>query len=601
MANTDNPLTKPYSSTTLPVLDLLSQEINGKTPLYNIPIYQRYYTWGEQQVKDLLDDLREAMDSGEAGFFLGPVLFRKEEAHDDIIDGQQRILSISIVISHIMHVLADSNKYDDPSSNIAKTIGLAKSCLWRSSPDLIHLDELNVLEFEPRIKFSAHENDTSYQFIICKNQTVGGSSPLAKSFKVIEKYFNGKEEEELLDYLTYLIKKTFFIVIKTAQSHSINKIFETLNDRGLPLNQVELFKNFMSGYVPVKKFDDDFIQKCYLHLNKSTKNLERFFWVYSLSLYGHGQDGSNKVNTWYRYWKRQILQDRNKEIIQEKLRELAKQMSKDIIFYKAILSQENPYWLDDEMKEFSNLVEKAGFLIKYKITHPLLFALIKQKSSQQITAEEFYQCLTLLYVFLARLWLVYGLSHSQQAENLLVSVAHKITVGKMKAGVKEMLLFMREYSSDKYSQLLEDDFFIKELKVASYSLSDQRPKFIFSAMVKNETVSNPVVLKDLCIHYVLPQDISFLNNWKSFDQGSHTECKSMLGNMVMLESSLNKKILSEATLENKKDVFALSSFKRTAELADKRVKWKPEKIKALQKDYAQCMAKILSVSTDKTP
>jgi uncharacterized protein with ParB-like and HNH nuclease domain len=65
---------------------------------FNIPIYQRLYVWGEDQVLTLLNDLVNAYERGEDLFFLGGTLFVEQDdvtgRHFDLIDGQQRFTTL---------------------------------------------------------------------------------------------------------------------------------------------------------------------------------------------------------------------------------------------------------------------------------------------------------------------------------------------------------------------------------------------------------------------------------------------------------------------------------------------------------------------------
>lgn len=593
-------IVRPYRSDTLSVLDIFTKKDADSNLIYNIPIYQRYYTWGKQNITDLLSDIQEAVDGKEAGFFLGPVLFRTEKHHDDIIDGQQRILTISIIISHLMHSLAyegQGRKKAKVTDGIDKAIYAAQCCLWQTDKGIHNLESLEVEEIEPRINFSAKENDTSYEFIICKNQTVGGSSPLSRSLKIIKEYFNDKTLMGKTKFLNYILGSTFFVVIRTTQSHSINKIFETLNDRGMPLSQVELFKNFVSGYVPVNSLKDDFFQQSYISLKKSTDNLEKYFWTYCLSIYGHGEDGSNKVNAWYRFWKKQILKNRNKPIIQSQLKKLAINISSGVKYYQAILSIDDPYWTSYELQKFPDLSEKAAFLMRYKITHPLLFTLIKRQQTGLITIDVLYECFAMLYSFIARIWLVYGLSRPQQVEEMLVEAAYQINNGEMEVQAKDILELLKTHRPSKYTYLIADEIFIKELKSISYAPSDHRPKFILSALNKGTSTDPAYSAREGKVHHVLPQNINNLDGWEAFDMESYTEHKDLLGNMVLLEPKLSKEIRDNSSInfEEVKEIFEKSLFSWARDLSDKRVRWKTEKIISLQKEYAQVTAKILSL------
>ena len=71
---------------------------------FNIPIYQRLYVWGEDQVLTLLNDLVNAYEHKEDLFFLGGTLLVEQEGskgrHFDLIDGQQRFTTLWMPATH---------------------------------------------------------------------------------------------------------------------------------------------------------------------------------------------------------------------------------------------------------------------------------------------------------------------------------------------------------------------------------------------------------------------------------------------------------------------------------------------------------------------
>lgn len=79
--------------------------------VFTIPLYQRAYSWTTEQSEDLLQDLLRAMDSDEESideippYFLGSiVLIKGEEPDSQIIDGQQRLTTLTMLLSVLISV-----------------------------------------------------------------------------------------------------------------------------------------------------------------------------------------------------------------------------------------------------------------------------------------------------------------------------------------------------------------------------------------------------------------------------------------------------------------------------------------------------------------
>jgi len=67
-----------------------------------VPKYQRYYAWEEKHVTDLLDDISSAMRNGEEEYFIGSIVVKKNiDNRSEVVDGQQRLATITILINSI--------------------------------------------------------------------------------------------------------------------------------------------------------------------------------------------------------------------------------------------------------------------------------------------------------------------------------------------------------------------------------------------------------------------------------------------------------------------------------------------------------------------
>ena len=115
--------TDPFRVETCTVLDVLSgqlyhgSEYSYKYSSLTVPQYQRFYAWGEKQVEDLLTDIEEAIKEAEKAFFLGPILLSQNSKNEkalEITDGQQRLVTVSIILAQIMHELMGTSKQDKP-------------------------------------------------------------------------------------------------------------------------------------------------------------------------------------------------------------------------------------------------------------------------------------------------------------------------------------------------------------------------------------------------------------------------------------------------------------------------------------------------------
>ena len=74
------------------------REIFDGNNYYHIPDYQRPYSWENEQIEQLWDDIYSAFDASDESYFLGPTIFiRSEEGHLEVVDAQQRLTTLTIL------------------------------------------------------------------------------------------------------------------------------------------------------------------------------------------------------------------------------------------------------------------------------------------------------------------------------------------------------------------------------------------------------------------------------------------------------------------------------------------------------------------------
>src|SRR5882757_108803 len=88
-------------------------DVLGDAFVHEIPPYQRPYAWAEEQALQLLDDLREAMQSGsEEPYFLGSIVVIKPlgQAVGQVVDGQQRLTTLTILAAVLRDVATEGQE-----------------------------------------------------------------------------------------------------------------------------------------------------------------------------------------------------------------------------------------------------------------------------------------------------------------------------------------------------------------------------------------------------------------------------------------------------------------------------------------------------------
>jgi len=212
----------------------------------SVPPYQRPYTWESEQINDLYDDVIKAKDVSKTDqYFLGTVVLSRGD-HDTqrVIDGQQRIVSISILISAIRNYFTSKGD-EDRAGDITR--------------DYLSKKDLRTQHHNPRILIVPADRDFFQKYVIevqtIKNTTPRGLSQtqkrlyncikLARNFvqRIVEQSSN--PSDDLLDILYFLEDKAVLVRLDVHSEANAYVIFEVLNDRGLDLTVADLLKNYV--------------------------------------------------------------------------------------------------------------------------------------------------------------------------------------------------------------------------------------------------------------------------------------------------------------------------------------------------------------------
>ncbi len=263
---------------------------------YVIPRYQRKYVWEEKQWRELLDDLKYCIEvnvsdekNNEWSHFLGSFVFEKDQKNMIVIDGQQRMTTITLMLCAICVLFNDLGAKD-------RFKGVVKYILGTDDlgKDFSRVDNQDLLNFQLII-----EETTKYDDLQNKSKLFSSSyledAPkdnvnVKRCFQFFYNQFQdmigntSKSAELELNNIKDKIIGLDVIDIKATNQQESYNIFEILNARGVDLKQHELIKNYVFKYIhPRANIDsakikwDNMEKKLFLNKNSV---LEYFFTHY---------------------------------------------------------------------------------------------------------------------------------------------------------------------------------------------------------------------------------------------------------------------------------------------------------------------------------
>ena len=230
-----------------------------------IPDYQRPYAWNQDQCQTLWDDLvnftipnenYEKFNHKKDEYFLGSIVAFKESNKHEIIDGQQRLTTFMLILRAFHKEF--KNRQDNDGINIRKNI---EKCIWK-------YDEFeNPLKDELKITSEVAGDDDKEEFLsILKNGNAPKEykSQYAENFRFFEnkiqemQNYNPRNNEFIVNRL---LKNCAVLFIEAETQDSALRIFSTLNDRGLPLADADIFKSKFYKLYSDKNQKNDFIKE----------------------------------------------------------------------------------------------------------------------------------------------------------------------------------------------------------------------------------------------------------------------------------------------------------------------------------------------------
>ena len=243
------------------IFDLLKD----KKADFLIPDYQRPYAWQEKECQKLWDDIFEftipendatKFDTNDE-YFLGPIVtFMNKDKKLEVIDGQQRLTTILLLLRAFY--VKYGNMQDEQSRSTRENI---EKCIWKTDEfGKPNLDELKIDSEVAMDKYKDEFLNILKTGIVEKDQ----KSKYAENYRFFQEKINNFLDTYpgYFSYLPIRILNNCILLPREAESRETAlRIFSTLNDRGLPSSDADIFKAQFYKYYSEKGEKDSFIKK----------------------------------------------------------------------------------------------------------------------------------------------------------------------------------------------------------------------------------------------------------------------------------------------------------------------------------------------------
>lgn len=534
----------------------------GNGIIYRVPTFQRDYSWKEDNWIALWEDVQIAINIG-SDHYMGAVVVQKNgEKNFLVIDGQQRLTTLSLLALAIIQNIQDLiNKGVEPRDNEMRIEELRRGFLGQRDPASLHYSSKLFLN---------ENNDAFYQGHLLQLRRPQNERSLSISDKLMWQAFQyfyrtvqlhfgeAVTGEQLATFLSRIIgDRLMFIKIEVEDELSAYTLFETLNYRGVDLTVSDLLKNYL-----------------FSKLSPVDLNLAKESWKKIA-----GTVGLDKFPTYLRhFWISRndlVREEQMFKIIRTSVNtvadvfQLLNQLEASVELYVALQDPYNREWQGNRERR-KRIREFKLFTVKQQL--PMLLI-----ANEKFTDQEFDRLLRLLSVIAFR-YNVVGDRQANVMEDLYNKASKKIFSGEYSTAAHVFEELKSVYVSDID---FKSDF--STMNIVSYGRGKKLARYILFELENHLAASDRDFEDDPgTIEHILPE-----NAPETWDQFFPAIIQPMyvyrVGNYIILEDDKNRACGTQL-LDAKKIIYQTSQYELPKKIIS--AEWNPNNLDIRQSQMA---------------
>ena len=513
---------------------------------YIVPDYQREYVWTDKEVHQLLEDIGEQIDAGTAReYFIGTVLVSPtdQKNHYEVIDGQQRLTTFFLLLCALRHLLQQEPEAQHPNRLISDSYTGSTGIVTRLKLDPRYEGAAEVMAKVVEVNGDPVAVRSSVQ--ASGITSFGSMENLINAYSTLYRYLkdNYDDAAKLKKYWFYLATNVVFIQISTDVSSAL-KIFETINERGVGLNPMDLLKNLLFTQVKQTQFTQlkDEWKKITKPLEKGKEKPLRFLRYFLMANYtiknerGDAVVREDEIYDWFIAKDNAALCDYAGKPF-EFVRKVIRNVEHYLAFANGLGNDGKPSLPMDSLKRLTG----GAFSLHYVLL--LVAASFPKPLFDHFVAQ--LESFLFYYIFTKTPTKDLERSFSQWADELR-TIAEATDPLKQKAQLNAFVVDRFEKNMAGKSQELTDA--LKRLTL--YSMQQYRTRYLLARLTQHVEMAFsglkvPGSLEpftNLEIEHILPnkpEDV-LRTRWATENPGTvYDDYKNRLGNLTLLEKPIN--------------------------------------------------------------
>ncbi|HFI9374578.1 TPA: DUF262 domain-containing protein, partial [Vibrio parahaemolyticus] len=544
-----------------------------KSAQFIIPIYQRQYSWTQEQCGQLWKDIVRAGTTELEAHFIGSVVYveRGLYSHSDVpqllvIDGQQRLTSTTLLIAALVSELNARSADNTPviEGTNAKKLKKYYLCNDAEDGDLYYkllLTKADDKELRAIVGGEAKHDDDA-------------TSRVIQNYQFFKEKLGRLSNEQVSEIYLGLQKLLIVDIALDRERDNPQLIFESLNSTGLDLSQADLIRNFvLMGLEP--KQQNTLYERYWFPMESDFGNGE-YSWLFNQFMRDYLTLKTNKpprINDVYDAFKKYVSSSHLD------IEDVVADVRKHAQFYIA-------FSLEQEKEQ--KLLEAFQDLNAYKVdvSYPLILELYHDYDSQILTLDEFIECVRLIesYVFRRYVCDIPTNSLNKTFASFARSIRKSSYLESFKAELISLTSYRRFPSDSELNRCLQHK-----------DMYNVRSRAYWLRRLENYDKKERISVENYTIEHVLPQNKNLSTKWQlalgDDWQSIQEEYVHTIGNLTL--TGYNSE-LSDRFFTEKRDMeggFASSPLTLNQNLRDHDT-WNKESIQARSRLLADKMQTV---------
>lgn len=323
--------------------------------VYKVPLYQRNYRWKEAHWQDLWDDILDS-EKNDTNHYMGSIVLKEvNETEFEIIDGQQRFTTITLIALAVKDILQEYiNNGIEPVENSERInkILMRKYIGEKTIDDLAPDRKLFLNKYDDSF-FNKNILNLDFKNLI-KSKMSDSEKLLFDGFFFFKKHlkekFSNNNGSDIIRFFDQVIANNLiFISINVLSDTNAYLLFETLNARGIELSVTDLLKNYIFSLVSTDKKDLKLLENRWDNIVSYIKDSD---FPTLLRYYLNSQNEYTTEKNLFRTLRSKIKTKKSANELLEKLEFTAQ-------LYNALSDSEHDLWKDKQnIKELKETIEE---------------------------------------------------------------------------------------------------------------------------------------------------------------------------------------------------------------------------------------------------